>query len=141
MPEKKIIACVWPQNLLRLTEYFPFVNLSTNSTYHCDVNSFCLVQVASWRSATSDTGPPVIKWAPGSLMFATGSSELSFWIPDLSKLGSYVGRKQKQCMKNYCLPTNPLQGNIFTTTQSEKLSWFVNILLSISMILLLICTS
>ncbi|KAK7361119.1 hypothetical protein VNO77_03159 [Canavalia gladiata] len=50
-------------------------------------------QVASWRSATSDTGPPVIKWAPGSLMFATGSSELSFWIPDLSKLGAYVGRK------------------------------------------------
>ncbi|KAK7342873.1 hypothetical protein VNO80_25831 [Phaseolus coccineus] len=50
-------------------------------------------EVASWRSATSDTGPPVIKWAPGSLMFATGSSELSFWIPDLSKLGSYVGRK------------------------------------------------
>ncbi|XP_061343114.1 protein ANTHESIS POMOTING FACTOR 1 [Gastrolobium bilobum] len=50
-------------------------------------------EVASWRSATSDTGPPVIKWAPGSLMFATGSSELSFWIPDLSKLGAYVGRK------------------------------------------------
>ncbi|KAH1212516.1 Protein ANTHESIS POMOTING FACTOR 1 [Glycine max] len=50
-------------------------------------------EVASWRSATSDTGPPVIKWAPGSLMFATGSSELSFWVPDLSKLGSYVGRK------------------------------------------------
>ncbi|KAK7313984.1 hypothetical protein VNO77_39191 [Canavalia gladiata] len=52
-----------------------------------------LSRVASWRSATSDTGPPVIKWAPGSLMFATGSSELSFWIPDLSKLGAYVGRK------------------------------------------------
>ncbi|KAK7386709.1 hypothetical protein VNO78_27044 [Psophocarpus tetragonolobus] len=50
-------------------------------------------EVACWRSATSDTGPPVIKWAPGSLMFVTGSSELSFWIPDLSKLGSYVGRK------------------------------------------------
>ncbi|KAI4327725.1 hypothetical protein L6164_020151 [Bauhinia variegata] len=50
-------------------------------------------EVASWMSATSDTGPPVIKWAPGSLMFATGSSELSFWIPDLSKLGAYVGRK------------------------------------------------
>lgn len=33
------------------------------------------------------------KWATGSLMFATGSSELSFWVPDLSKLGSYVGRK------------------------------------------------
>ena len=50
-------------------------------------------EVGSWRSATADTGPPVIKWAPGSLMFATGSSELSFWVPDLSKLGSYVGRK------------------------------------------------
>ncbi|KAJ7953117.1 WD repeat-containing protein 82 [Quillaja saponaria] len=50
-------------------------------------------EVASWMSATSDTGPPVIKWAPGSLMFVTGSSELSFWIPDLSKLGAYAGRK------------------------------------------------
>ncbi|KAE9619536.1 hypothetical protein Lal_00041758 [Lupinus albus] len=50
-------------------------------------------EVTSWRSATSDTGPPVIKWAPGNLMFATGSSELSFWVPDLSKLGAYVGRK------------------------------------------------
>jgi len=30
------------------------------------------------------------KWATGSLMFATGSYELSFWVPDLSKLGSYV---------------------------------------------------
>ena len=50
-----------------------------------------LVQVASWMS--SENGPPVIKWAPGSLMFVTGSSELSFWIPDLSKLGAYVGRK------------------------------------------------
>ncbi|GMY12221.1 protein ANTHESIS POMOTING FACTOR 1 [Fagus crenata] len=48
-------------------------------------------EVASWMS--TETEPPVIKWAPGSLMFVTGSSELSFWIPDLSKLGSYVGRK------------------------------------------------
>ncbi|KAG7026742.1 Protein ANTHESIS POMOTING FACTOR 1 [Cucurbita argyrosperma subsp. argyrosperma] len=48
-------------------------------------------EVASWMS--SEMEPPVIKWAPGSLMFATGSSELSFWIPDLSKLGAYVDRK------------------------------------------------
>ncbi|KAH9750816.1 WD REPEATS REGION domain-containing protein [Citrus sinensis] len=48
-------------------------------------------EVASWMSF--DTEPPVIKWTPGSLMFVTGSSELSFWIPDLSKLGAYVGRK------------------------------------------------
>lgn len=48
-------------------------------------------EVASWMS--TDTEPPMIKWAPGSLMFVTGSSELSFWIPDLSKLGAYVGRK------------------------------------------------
>ncbi|OVA04907.1 WD40 repeat [Macleaya cordata] len=48
-------------------------------------------EVASWMS--TEVEPPVIKWVPGSLMFATGSSELSFWIPDLSKLGSYVGAK------------------------------------------------
>ena len=42
---------------------------------------------------TYETEPHVIKWAPGSLVFATGSSELSFWIPDLSKLAAYVGRK------------------------------------------------
>ncbi|PKI78087.1 protein ANTHESIS POMOTING FACTOR 1 isoform X2 [Punica granatum] len=48
-------------------------------------------EVASWIS--TDNEPPVIKWAPGSLMFVTGSSELSFWVPDLSKLGAYVGRK------------------------------------------------
>ncbi|KAL1810188.1 hypothetical protein ACET3Z_027178 [Daucus carota] len=48
-------------------------------------------EAASWMS--SETEPPVIKWAPGSLMFVTGSSELSFWIPDLSKLATYVGRK------------------------------------------------
>ncbi|KDO68771.1 hypothetical protein CISIN_1g036585mg [Citrus sinensis] len=52
-------------------------------------------EVASWMSF--DTEPPVIKWAPGSLMFVTGSSELSFWIPDLSKLGAYVGRN-RGCM-------------------------------------------
>ncbi|KAL8144467.1 hypothetical protein V2J09_017499 [Rumex salicifolius] len=48
-------------------------------------------EVASWMSTECE--PPVVKWAPGSLMFATGSTELSFWIPDLSKLGAYVGRK------------------------------------------------
>ncbi|CAL5324280.1 unnamed protein product [Camellia sinensis] len=41
-------------------------------------------EVASWMS--TETEPPVIKWAPGSLMFVTGSSELSFWIPDLGQL-------------------------------------------------------
>ncbi|KAL1569738.1 hypothetical protein AAHA92_01178 [Salvia divinorum] len=48
-------------------------------------------EVASWMSTEAE--PPVIKWAPGNLMFVTGSSELSFWIPDLSKLAAYVGRK------------------------------------------------
>ena len=58
---------------------------------HCLVLFIFLVRVVSWMSF--HTEPPVIKWAPGSLMFVTGSSELSFWIPDLSKLGAYVGRK------------------------------------------------
>ncbi|KAJ6851506.1 WD repeat-containing protein 82-B isoform X1 [Iris pallida] len=48
-------------------------------------------KVACW--ASTDTEPPLIKWAPGSVMFTTGSSELSFWVPDLSKLGSFVGLK------------------------------------------------
>uniref|UniRef100_A0A1D1ZF01 WD repeat-containing protein 82-B n=1 Tax=Anthurium amnicola TaxID=1678845 RepID=A0A1D1ZF01_9ARAE len=48
-------------------------------------------KVAYWSS--SDTEPPLIKWAPESPMFVTGSTELSFWIPDLSKLGSFVGLK------------------------------------------------
>ncbi|KAK6924480.1 WD40 repeat [Dillenia turbinata] len=48
-------------------------------------------EVSSWLSTESD--PPVIKLASGNLMFVTGSSELSFWIPDLSKLPAYVGRK------------------------------------------------
>ncbi|RAL52563.1 hypothetical protein DM860_017257 [Cuscuta australis] len=48
-------------------------------------------EVACWMS--TDVEPPCIKWAPGSLMYATGSSELSFWVPDLSKLSAYVGRK------------------------------------------------
>ncbi|RWW11894.1 hypothetical protein GW17_00024463 [Ensete ventricosum] len=48
-------------------------------------------KVACW--ASTDTEPPLIKWAPGSLMFTTGSSELSFWVPDLSKLGSFAGVK------------------------------------------------
>ncbi|XP_028804996.1 protein ANTHESIS POMOTING FACTOR 1 isoform X2 [Neltuma alba] len=68
-----------------------FVISGDGSVYGWNVRSG--KEVASWMSATSDIGPPVIKWAPGSLMFATGSSELSFWIPDLSKLGAYVGRK------------------------------------------------
>ncbi|OAY75960.1 WD repeat-containing protein 82-B [Ananas comosus] len=48
-------------------------------------------KVACWGS--TDTEPPLIKWAPGCLMFTTGSSELSFWVPDLSKLGSFAGIK------------------------------------------------
>ncbi|CAN6481806.1 unnamed protein product [Victoria cruziana] len=48
-------------------------------------------EVASWTSTESD--PPVIKWASGALMFATGSTELSFWTPDLSKLSSTLGTK------------------------------------------------
>lgn len=48
-------------------------------------------EVACWLSTQAE--PPVLKWAPGSLMFVTGSSELSFWVPDLSKLAAYVGRK------------------------------------------------
>ncbi|KAL9274700.1 ANTHESIS POMOTING FACTOR 1-like protein [Drosera capensis] len=48
-------------------------------------------EVASWMC--NEKEPSLIKWAPGSLMFATGSSELSFWVPDLSTLGAYVGRK------------------------------------------------
>ncbi|XP_047317824.1 protein ANTHESIS POMOTING FACTOR 1 [Impatiens glandulifera] len=47
-------------------------------------------EVACWK--TCDNSPPVIKWAPGNLMFVTGSSELSFWVPDLSKLAAYAGR-------------------------------------------------
>ncbi|XP_039120455.1 protein ANTHESIS POMOTING FACTOR 1 [Dioscorea cayenensis subsp. rotundata] len=48
-------------------------------------------KIACWGS--TDTEPPLIKWAPGNLMFTTGSSELSFWVPDLSKLGSFAGMK------------------------------------------------
>ncbi|KAK3118641.1 hypothetical protein QOZ80_9BG0702910 [Eleusine coracana subsp. coracana] len=43
-------------------------------------------KVARWGS--TDNEPPLVRWAPGSLMFLTGSSELSCWVPDLSKLGS-----------------------------------------------------
>ncbi|XP_038997579.1 protein ANTHESIS POMOTING FACTOR 1 isoform X1 [Hibiscus syriacus] len=49
--------------------------------------------VINWNWMSTDTEPPCIKWAPGNLMFVTGSTELSFWIPDLSKLAAYVGRK------------------------------------------------
>lgn len=48
-------------------------------------------EVANWMLYGME--PPMIKWAPGNLMFATGSTELSFWVPDLSKLAAYVGRK------------------------------------------------
>lgn len=48
-------------------------------------------EVASWMSTEAE--PPVLRWAPGSLMFVTGSTELSFFVPDLSKLAAYVGRK------------------------------------------------
>ncbi|CAA7399647.1 unnamed protein product [Spirodela intermedia] len=48
-------------------------------------------KVAYWSS--SDVEPPLIKWAPESLMFVTGSTELSFWVPDLSKSGSLIGAK------------------------------------------------
>ncbi|KAG0527212.1 hypothetical protein BDA96_06G213800 [Sorghum bicolor] len=45
-------------------------------------------KVARWGS--TDNEPPLVRWAPGSLMFVTGSSELSCWVPDLSKLGSFT---------------------------------------------------
>ncbi|KAM3311249.1 hypothetical protein ACQJBY_031740 [Aegilops geniculata] len=48
-------------------------------------------KVARWGS--TDSEPPLIRWAPGSLMFLTGSSELSCWVPDLSKLGSFAVTK------------------------------------------------
>lgn len=35
--------------------------------------------------------PAVVKWAPRRLMFASGSSVLSLWVPDLSKLDTHVG--------------------------------------------------
>ncbi|XP_078440199.1 transducin/WD40 repeat-like superfamily protein isoform X2 [Wolffia australiana] len=43
-------------------------------------------KVAYWSS--SDVEPPVVQWAPDSLLFVTGSTELSFWVPNLSKLGT-----------------------------------------------------
>ncbi|RCV18289.1 hypothetical protein SETIT_3G288400v2 [Setaria italica] len=48
-------------------------------------------KVARWGS--TDNEPPLVRWAPGSLMFVTGSSELSCWVPDLSKLGSFTVTK------------------------------------------------
>lgn len=48
-------------------------------------------KVARWGS--TDSEPPLIRWAPGSLMFLTASSELSCWVPDLSKLGSFTVSK------------------------------------------------
>ncbi|KAL6227040.1 hypothetical protein ACLB2K_000999 [Fragaria x ananassa] len=67
-----------------------FVMSGDGSVYAWSVRSG--KEVTSWLSTESE--PPVIKWAPGSLMFATGSSELSFWIPDLSKLAAYVGGRK-----------------------------------------------
>ncbi|VVB18358.1 unnamed protein product [Arabis nemorensis] len=48
-------------------------------------------QVHSWMGHGSE--PAVIKWAPGSPMFVTGSTELAIVIPDLSKLPAYAIRK------------------------------------------------
>ncbi|KAL5656849.1 hypothetical protein ACJX0J_030012, partial [Zea mays] len=44
--------------------------------------------VACWES--TDVKPPRVRWSPGSLMFVTGTSELSCWVPDLSKLESFT---------------------------------------------------
>ncbi|KDO38285.1 hypothetical protein CISIN_1g034977mg [Citrus sinensis] len=74
-----------------ISKYYILLMLVLLLYKYCLVLFIFLVKVASWMSF--DTEPPVIKWTPGSLMFVTGSSELSFWIPDLSKLGAYVGRK------------------------------------------------
>eukprot|EP00850_Spirogloea_muscicola_P000722 SM000003S10967 [mRNA] locus=s3:14867:17145:+ [translate_table: standard] len=41
-------------------------------------------EVACWGALAGV--PSVIKWAPRRLMFASASSALSFWIPDLTKL-------------------------------------------------------
>ncbi|XP_010550460.1 PREDICTED: WD repeat-containing protein 82-B isoform X1 [Tarenaya hassleriana] len=51
-------------------------------------------QVHTWSWMAHSSEPPVIKWAPGSPMFVTGSLELAFVIPDLSKLPAYAIRKQ-----------------------------------------------
>ncbi|XP_066381021.1 protein ANTHESIS POMOTING FACTOR 1-like [Miscanthus floridulus] len=45
-------------------------------------------KVACWES--TDTKPPRVRWSPGSLMFVTGTTELSCWVPDLSKLESFT---------------------------------------------------
>ncbi|KAH9321691.1 hypothetical protein KI387_016330, partial [Taxus chinensis] len=45
-------------------------------------------EVACWMNGAI---PAVVKWAPRRLMFASGSSMLSLWIPDLSKLVTHVG--------------------------------------------------
>uniref|UniRef100_A0A804Q726 Transducin/WD40 repeat-like superfamily protein n=1 Tax=Zea mays TaxID=4577 RepID=A0A804Q726_MAIZE len=45
-------------------------------------------KVACWES--TDVKPPRVRWSPGSLMFVTGTSELSCWVPDLSKLESFT---------------------------------------------------
>eukprot|EP00252_Welwitschia_mirabilis_P023786 TRINITY_DN6831_c0_g1_i1.p1 TRINITY_DN6831_c0_g1~~TRINITY_DN6831_c0_g1_i1.p1 ORF type:complete len:333 (-),score=76.90 TRINITY_DN6831_c0_g1_i1:388-1386(-) len=45
-------------------------------------------EVACWENEGAI--PAVVKWAPNQLMFASGSSVLSLWIPDLSKLTNYA---------------------------------------------------
>ncbi|XP_057812574.2 protein ANTHESIS POMOTING FACTOR 1 isoform X2 [Cryptomeria japonica] len=46
-------------------------------------------EVACWMN--DGVIPAVVKWAPRRLMFASGSSVLSLWVPDLSKLDTHVG--------------------------------------------------
>ncbi|GBG80429.1 hypothetical protein CBR_g30894 [Chara braunii] len=51
-------------------------------------------EVVSW---TNHAGvPAVVKWAPRRLMFASASSVLAFWIPDLSKLATQL--EMKMCV-------------------------------------------
>lgn len=49
----------------------------------------CGKEVACWTN--DGVIPAVVKWAPRRLMFASGSSVLSLWVPDLSKLVSHAG--------------------------------------------------
>ncbi|EER97839.1 protein ANTHESIS POMOTING FACTOR 1 [Sorghum bicolor] len=47
-------------------------------------------KVARWESIDTNTKPPRVRWSPGSLMFVTGTTELSCWVPDLSKVESFT---------------------------------------------------
>lgn len=49
----------------------------------------CGREVACWTN--DGVIPAVVKWAPRRLMFASGSSVLSLWVPNLSKLVSLAG--------------------------------------------------